>query len=170
MGQMVDLLGMDFPKIKKNLKLLQQENIIEYHQLDSDIKLYWKVPREDQYTLNPFLKRIKAHHRLKADKINTMLDYAFEKTACKRNKILRYFGEKRSAPCDKCSAKSCEKNKRPGQDVEIKIKEVLNKEALSAYEIGMQMGTSNEYIVIALHKMMEESVIGLDEKNKFYLK
>jgi len=170
MGQMVDLLGMDFPKIKKNLKLLQQENIIEYHQLESDIKLYWKVPREDQYTLNPFLKRIKAHHRLKADKINTMLDYAFEKTACKRNKILRYFGEKRSAPCDKCSAKSCEKNKRPGQDVEIKIKEVLNKEALSAYEIGMQMETSNEYIVIALHKMMEESVIGLDEKNKFYLK
>lgn len=169
-GQMVDLLGMDFPKIKKNLKLLRQENIIEYEQLDSDMKLQWKVPREDQYTLNPFLKRIKAHHQLKTDKINTMLDYAFEETACKRNKILRYFGEKPSTQCHQCSAKSCEKNKRPKEDVEIKIKEVLSREALSAYEIGMRMGTSNEFIVIALHKMMEDNIIGLDEKNQFYLR
>lgn len=169
-GQMVDLLGMDFPKIKKNLKLLRQENIIEYEQLDSDMKLHWKVPREDQYTLNPFLKRIKAHHQLKTDKINTMLDYAYEEKVCKRNKILRYFGEKPSTQCHQCSAKSCEKNKRPKEDVEIKIKEVLSREALTAYEIGMRMGTSNEFIVIALHKMMEDNIIGLDEKNQFYLR
>jgi superfamily II DNA helicase RecQ len=38
-----------------------------------------------------------------------MLDYAFEGSECKRNKILRYFGEKKSDTCQQCSAKSCQK-------------------------------------------------------------
>ena len=78
-------------KFQKKLQLLEKENIIAYQQSNTDLKLYWKVPREDQYTLNPFLKRMAAHHQLKADKISFMLDYAFEKMECKRNKIFKVF-------------------------------------------------------------------------------
>jgi len=102
-------LGLDFDEIKKQLSLMEKENIIKHQKSSTDIKLYWKVPREDNYTLNPFLKRTKAHNKLKANNITYMLDYAFEELKCKRNKILLYFGENKIVPCLQCSAKSCKK-------------------------------------------------------------
>lgn len=170
LGQLVDLLGLGFDKIQKQLSLMNKENVLEYQQSNTDIKLYWKVPREDRYTLNPFLKRIRVHNQLKADKIAYMLDYAFEKAECKRNKILRYFGEKKSDNCNQCSAKSCHKNSEPNTEVETKIKKILEQEAQSAYQIGLKIETSNDSIVIALHDMMEDNIIGLNEINQFYLK
>jgi ATP-dependent DNA helicase RecQ len=170
LGQIVDLLGMGFDKISKKLDLLEKENIIEHQKSDTDIKLFWKVPREDQYTLNPFLKRIAAHHQLKADKIAFMLDYAFEESECKRNKILRYFGEKKSDRCHQCSAKSCRKKNSPNMDVHSEIKKILQGEPQNAYQIGLEIGISNESIVIALHEMLEENIIGLNESNQLYLK
>jgi ATP-dependent DNA helicase RecQ len=109
MGQVVDLLGLDFDEIQKQLSLMDKENVLEYHQSNTDIKLYWKVPREDKFTLIPFLKRTAANNQLKIDKIAFMLDYAFEKSECKRNKILRYFGDKKSDNCQQCSATGCKK-------------------------------------------------------------
>ena len=109
LGQVVDLLGLDFDEIQKQLSLMDKENVLEYHQSNTDIKLYWKVPREDKFTLIPFLKRTADNNQLKIDKIAFMLDYAFEKSECKRNKILRYFGDKRSDNCQQCSAKGCKK-------------------------------------------------------------
>ena len=109
LGKILDLLSLDFDEIKKQLSLMEKENIIEHKQSITDIKLYWKLPREDDYTLNPLLKRTKAHNKLRANKIKFMLDYAFEEFKCKRNKILLYFGEKKTVTCLQCSAKSCKK-------------------------------------------------------------
>lgn len=170
LGQIVDLLGLGFDEIQKQLSLIDKENIVEYQQSSTDIKLHWKVPREDHYTLNPFLKRTTAHNQLKINKIAFMLDYAFEKSKCKRNKILFYFGEKKSDTCQQCSAKSCQKKSNADTEVRLEIKRILEKEAQSAYQIGLQLGTSNDSIVIALHDMMEENIIGLNEINQFYLK
>ena len=108
-GKILDLLGLDFDEIKKQLSLMVKENIIDYKESSTDIKLYWKLPREDDYTINPLLKRTKAHNKLKANKIKFMLDYAFEEFKCKGNKILLYFGEKKTDTCLQCSAKSCVK-------------------------------------------------------------
>ena len=170
LGQVADLLGLGFDQIQKQLSLLNKENIVEYQQSNTDIKLYWKVPREDNYTLNPFLKRTVAHNQLKVKKIAYMLDYAFERFECKRNKILRYFGEKKSGTCRQCSAKNCQKNSKPDSLVRLEIIKILQKEAHSAYQIGVQLGSSNDSIVIALHEMLEENIIGLNTTNQFYLK
>ena len=170
LGQVVDLLGISFSEIPKKLQLLEKENIIAYQQSNTDLKLYWKVPREDQYTLNPFLKRMAAHHQLKANKISFMLDYAFEKMECKRNKILKYFGERKSDNCKQCSAKSCRKEEKLEIDIQSEIKNTLQKGALNAYQIGLKIGISNELIVIALHEMLDKNHIELNESNQFYLK
>ena len=55
-------------------------------------------------------------------------------------------------------------------EVRLEIRQILEKEPQSAYQIGLQLGTSNDSIVIALHDMMEENIIGLNEINQFYLK
>lgn len=109
LGKMMDLLGVDFDDIQKKLSLLVKENILEYDQSNTDIKLYWKIPRENQYTLNRFLSRIAHQNQLKIDKIAYMIYYTFEKAECKRNKILRYFGEKKTERCLNCSSQGCQK-------------------------------------------------------------
>ena len=169
-GQLVDLLGIPFEEIPKKLDILAKENIIDHQQSKTDIKLYWKVPREDQYTLNPFLKRMTTHHRFKSDKINFMIDYAFDSSQCKRNQILRYFGEKKRDYCHQCSVDCCKKNRESNSDLCKKILKLLQTEALSPYQIGLNLGTSNEFIVIALHKMLEDSIVGINSSNQFYLK
>ena len=170
LGQIVDLVGISFEEILKKLEGLKKENIVDFQHYNTDLKLYWKVPREDQYTLNPFLKRIKAHHQQKADKIGFMIDYAFDNGECKRNKILRYFGEKKSDLCKQCSARSCRIKETVDLDLPSEIKILLQRDPLNAYQIGLNIGVSNEFIVIALQEMIEENIIGLNELNQFYLK
>ena len=170
LGQIVDLVGISFEEILKKLEGLKKENIVDFQHYNTDLKLYWKVPREDQYTLNPFLKRIKAHHQQKADKIGFIIDYAFDNGECKRNKILRYFGEKKSDLCKQCSARSCRKEETVDLDLPSEIKILLQRDPLNAYQICLNIGVSNEFIVIALQEMIEENIIGLNELNQFYLK
>ena len=111
LGQLGNQLDIEFNEIQKKIGSLAKENILEFDQSNKDTRLYWKVPREDQYTLNRFLKRIIRQNQLKTDKIAFMLDYAFDKSECKRNKILRYFGEKKSDRCQNCSFEACQKQK-----------------------------------------------------------
>ena len=170
LGQVANLLGLSFDQIQKQLSLMNKENIVKYQQSNTDIKLYWKVAREDNYTLNPFLKRTAAHNQLRLKKIAYMFDYAFERFECKRNKILRYFGEKKSDNCRQCSAKSCQKNSKPDSLVRLEITKILQKEAHSAYQIGVQLSSSNDSIIIALQEMLEENIIGLNTTNQFFLK
>jgi hypothetical protein len=66
--------------------------------------------------------------------------------------------------------KKLPKKSNADTEVRLEIKRILEKEAQSAYQIGLQLGTSNDSIVIALHDMMEENIIGLNEINQFYLK
>ena len=108
-GQMGELLGLSFDQISKQLSLMNKEHILQYDQSITDISLYWKVPREDNYTLNPFLNKIATQNELKVNKMAFMFNYAFERSECKRNKILSYFGEKIPDTCEQCSAKSCQK-------------------------------------------------------------
>ena len=66
--------------------------------------------------------------------------------------------------------KKLPKKSNADTEVRLEIKRILEKEAKSAYQIGLQLVTSNDSIVIALQDMMEENIISLNEINQFYLK
>ena len=65
--------------------------------------------------------------------------------------------------------KNLPKKSNADTEVRLEIKRILEKEAKSAYQIGLQLVTSNDSIVIALQDMMEENIISLIEINQFYL-
>ena len=113
LSQISEIMDMDFDQIQKRLILMSKDGIIKYQQFNSEVKILWKVPREDNFTLNPFIKSNKDYYQNKKNKIAYMLDYAFEESECKRNKILHYFGEKKTDHCMQCSAKSCQKKNNP---------------------------------------------------------
>ena len=113
LSQIPEIIDMDFEQNQKHLILMSKEGIIKYEQFNSEVKILWKVPREDNFTLNPFIKSTNDNYQHRKNKIAYMLDYAFEESECKRNKILHYFGEKKSDHCMQCSAKSCQKKNNP---------------------------------------------------------
>jgi ATP-dependent DNA helicase RecQ len=105
-------------EISKKIALSQSEilkifnNLFENKNIDlqiynTDLELFWTVPREDQYTLNPFLNNIAEYNRLKVKKVQTMIHYVSETKKCKRNMILNYFGEEKLTKCKQCSSESC---------------------------------------------------------------
>jgi len=58
-----------FKTVIQALELWHKEGnlILDYAQ--TDIQIQWLVPREDQYTLAPLLKRLEHHHQVKKEKI-----------------------------------------------------------------------------------------------------
>ena len=62
---MENLLGLSFDQINIQLSLMKKEHILQFQKSNTDITLQWKVPREDNYTLNPFLKTIANQNQLK---------------------------------------------------------------------------------------------------------
>jgi ATP-dependent DNA helicase RecQ len=108
--QFSHFLDINTEKIRKHLKLLEKQNIIKFEQVNTDINLYWKVPREDRFTINSLLKRLEEYTHQKKNKVKKMTEYAFDLKKCKRNSILNYFGELKENVCQNCSAKSCIQN------------------------------------------------------------
>ena len=106
-NQLSRFLNINTEQINRYLILLEKQNMIELEFLNTDISIYWKLPREDQFTLNVFLKKVEKKTQQKKDKIQKMFDYAFDINKCKRNSILSYFGENQEKVCKNCSAKSC---------------------------------------------------------------
>lgn len=107
LNQISDIIGVKEGKIDEQLKLLKNQKIIELVSTNTDVKIYWKKPREDDFILNMVSKKQKTYNKLKKVKIKKMLDFTFDLTKCKRNFILSYFGEERKEKCKNCSAKSC---------------------------------------------------------------
>ena len=107
LNQISDLIGINKREIDEQLKLLKNQKFIELISTNTDVKIYWKKPREDDFILNIVSKKQKTYNQLKKVKIKKMLDFAFDLTKCKRNFILSYFGEERKEICKNCSAESC---------------------------------------------------------------
>ena len=103
-SQFSHFLDINIEKVTRQLVLLEKQNIIKFEFINTDINLYWKVPREDQFTLNSLLKRAEKYSRQKKDKVQKMIEYAFDFNECKRNKLLNYFGESKKNVCKNCSA------------------------------------------------------------------
>ena len=109
-NQFSHFLNITIENVTKQLILLEKQNIIKFEFVNTDINLYWKVPREDQFTLNSLLKRAEEYSKQKKDKVQKMIEYAFDFNKCKRNILLNYFGENKKNICQNCSANSCIKS------------------------------------------------------------
>ena len=148
--------------------LFQNKNIdLQIH--NTDLELFWNVPREDQYTLNPFLNNIKEYNRIKVQKVQTMIDYASETERCKRNMILNYFGEKKRTKCKQCSSNSCRSEEPFPKELFQLIINLLKTGPKSAYKIGVSLPAKNEFIVLALQQLQENNTITQNDANQFYL-
>jgi ATP-dependent DNA helicase RecQ len=100
-----------FKTLLKSLRKWENEENLELEYNQTDIQIQWLVPREDQYTLAPLLQRLTHHNKVKKEKIEAMINYAFNTERCKHYQILSYFGEKYKGKCGNCNALECNSKK-----------------------------------------------------------
>ena len=163
-------LRIDLQKIKKNLKQseevlldklnkLQENNIIKIENNAQDVQLFGLVPREDQYSLNSILSKVKEINAIKTDKIEQIISFTKDEKQCKRNVLLRYFGEIKKQPCGKCSAKECQQQRPKALNLEANILSHLKDAPKTAHELKKLVAFDQDDLTAALYRLQEMNKI-----------
>ena len=169
--------GLNDKQIFSQLELLEQYGILEAKFIKQDLSITFILPREDQYTLNPFQKHIQDYQTNKLEKAKTVLNYVNQKTHCLQDFILNYFGENQTHPCDQCS--NCTKNKTNSSEepyssyhknIEQSIIQNLNHSELNSKDLIKKSDYPKTEVLQTLQNLLETNKIQLKPNNTYSLK
>lgn len=90
------------PVIIKALTYLDQIGIVQYEKFTDTAFIKYLVPRLPTIDLNLNQKQIEFRIEIFKNKLNSMIQYATNKTSCRSNALLAYFGEERNDRCGVC--------------------------------------------------------------------
>lgn len=157
-------------KVKKILNKLNEKEIIEYKEVNSNHDLFFLVPREDDKTINRHSKTITPFLKQQQKKAKRLIKFIRNDQVCRSQQLLSYFGESFNEPCGMCDV--CIRNKRSKQkdNLQTQLVELFKTgKTLSKNEIVDQIEASEEAILIHLRNLLRKDIIGLTNDNKLYL-
>jgi ATP-dependent DNA helicase RecQ len=158
-------------KIKKVLTKLDQKEIVEYKEVNSNHELFFLLPREDDKTINRFSKSIATYLKQQRTKAQYLIDFIRNDEVCRSQQILSYFGESFGEPCGMCDV--CIRNKRQKRNVNLTedlIALFQPDVPLSKSEIVAQIDAAEDAILIHLRNLLRRDRLGLTKDNKLFLK
>ncbi|MDO5105561.1 ATP-dependent DNA helicase RecQ [Capnocytophaga sp.] len=163
--------GMDTTKITEQLQKLQQAGIVSYTSESTDAEIVFKVPRDDDRTINSVAKNLKEYTNNKTDLQQAMFRYILDDTICKSVQLLTYFGEKKAEACGICSV--CV-SKNPSisvdmKEIENKIIALLKQSPQSFTELVLELPFEEKDISECLYNFLDTNVLKINEFNKYVL-
>lgn len=155
------------------LKQLEKDNIIELSAQNTDAEITFLVPREDDRTINVISKDVKDHLKLKVQKVGEFISYTNNNNQCKSVQILNYFGETDVKDCGICSY-CIEKKKELVSDevLDIVCEEIikhLKKNAASSRKLHETLTFKEDFLLMALKRLLEDDKIYINDKNEYQL-
>lgn len=155
--------------INKVLMQLEKDDLIEYKAQDNDLELNFIVPREDDITINSFVKEVEELHKTKSEKLESMLAYVKNDTICRNRMLLSYFGEEKNEDCGKCDI--CTNNKEAGNFTEINLKIIalLKQSSKSSRAIIEVLDLKSAIVIGCLQCLLEDGLIKINSKNEYEL-
>ncbi|MGB5818882.1 MAG: ATP-dependent DNA helicase RecQ [Saonia sp.] len=158
-------------KVIEALEQVHKDEIIVYQAEHSDLEITFLVPREDDITINPFVKKVKEQQQVKINNMESMLSYIKNDTICRNKQLLHYFGEKKEENCGKCDF--CTQHIKVGPEVQKSIaKEVLlllREQHRSSRQVIQMLPYKENVILTVLQQLLEEGHIGMNTKNEYVL-
>lgn len=100
--QIASRLEISTAEVIKSLTSLSNNKILEYIPKKNGPELYWLVPRVPKEDLIIDSKGLKLRLENQRKRMESILDYAFEKQRCRSQILLGYFGEKLTQRCNHC--------------------------------------------------------------------
>ena len=154
-------------QITKVLAQLQTDGLIEYKAQDSDLEINFLAPREDDFTINTFVKKVEELHKTKSEKLDSMLHYVRNETICRSRLLLMYFGEEKNQDCEKCDV--CTKDRTTGSSSETseKIIASLREGNKSSRMLAEKLGLKSTTVIDGIQSLLEDGLIQVNSKNEY---
>ena len=157
-------------EVSRLLQRLNEKSIISYTAKNNDAVLVFNEIREDEKTINRIAKYLEHQNQLKSKQLGSVLHYVGDKTQCKRQLILSYFGEQRSIPCEICSfCLSQKQSKKEVSFITQQILEQLKTGALTSREIEKNTLIEKDDLIFVLQMLLENDVVRLQSNNTYTL-
>lgn len=152
-----------------NLERLQNDNIIEYNPVKSDIELTFLLPREDDYTINRFSREMKQFIAQKKKKAEDLVKFVNNNKVCRSVQILNYFDEFKAEKCGICDVCISE-NRKSNTNLSVEIIQLLKtSKNLTSIEISQSLSANEKDILIHLRLLLSEEKILLNHQNKYQI-
>jgi ATP-dependent DNA helicase RecQ len=153
-----------------NLERLDEEKILTYKSVKTDIEIRFLEPREDDKTINRFSREINQFLKQKEKKSEDFLTYIDNNLVCRNIQILGYFDEISTKNCGICDVCLSQKTKNKG-DISSEILSILKeKKTLTSQEINQHLKANEKDILIHLRQLLSDDKIQINNQNKYQLK
>ncbi|MFK5971715.1 MAG: RecQ family ATP-dependent DNA helicase [Flavobacteriaceae bacterium] len=162
-------VGLPEKEVLKILKLLKEDDIIDYQAHHNDLEITFLVPREDDTTINVFAHKVKERHQIKIDNVENMLAYINNDRVCRNRQLLKYFGESTTQDCEKCDV-CIHKHRLDKTIIETipkKIIQLLKENHLTSRQLISALPYDEGIILRALQELLEEDKISINSKNEY---
>jgi len=163
--------GQSIEKIRKTLKILDRDHLIELTLFETDASLTFLVPREDDKTINVVSKTVDILNDKKQQQVRSVLTYIENNKICKSIQLLHYFGESVSESCGICSVCSSQKSSTTKKEMILisqKILLLLEESEMNSREISEKLTFDESKIVYVLQLLLDSHKIKVNTKNQFY--
>ena len=157
--------------IVKLLQRLEKDGILAYKAQQGDLEICFLLPREDDRTINRFAHLVREQQRLKAQHLESVLDYSRNKKRCRSRQLLAYFGEESFTDCGSCDVcLSKNRNSRQGgKSLEQDIINALGARPLSSRMLIQKIDSEEGAVLGTLQLLLEAGHIRINTKNEYSL-
>ncbi|RUA12464.1 MAG: hypothetical protein DSY82_01170, partial [Flavobacteriia bacterium] len=160
-------------KIIQQLKQMDRDNILIYKGYNVVSKLFFLVPREDQYTINRIVPHIERRNLLKKSKADAVIDFIRNDQVCRYAQILSYFDEDISSfSCGKCDV--CTQNNNQEISYIVVAEDIIEllktSKSLNSKEIVEKLNYEKNKVLKTLQFLLDNESLHLNSQNKFYIK
>ena len=161
--------GLEEATVHHMLEILAKDDIVEYQGSHTDLEITFLVPREDDSTINVFAPKLKDLQNLKADKLNTMLNYVQNNQKCRNIQLLKYFGEVKKDSCGKCDVCVDNLDKGPSifTDMVHDILDALEQSRKTSRQLIKDLPYEEKEILLMLQRLLEEEQIEINSRNEY---
>lgn len=150
------------------LRQLEQDNFIEFTGRTATLYLFFHVPREDKYTLQPVKKLLKNLKVQKTEKFNAIRAFIQDENKCKRNFLMAYFGETFKSNCNQCSSSMCQSNVHRSSDFRSKAIELLKMKPHSIQELKQKLYFEPNALEDLFSELLGTQKIMINDQHKYY--
>ncbi|MEZ0453938.1 ATP-dependent DNA helicase RecQ [Sphingobacterium thalpophilum] len=156
-------LGIPYAKVVELLKSLEGLEIASYLPSTDAPQLTFLQNRVDYKHLHIDHVFIRERHQVKEDQVNGMIGY-IEKSHCRSQSLLLYFGEKNAGfcqVCDLCLIRNHQENQRAKIKQEVKVSLLAGPKNLHDLVGGLTVGSEKRRIEI-IRELLDAEVIRLE--------
>lgn len=155
--------------VRNELNVLDQIDIIDYKEANSNEELTFLTPREDDKTINRISSSIEKFLHNQIQKSKDLIYFIKNNTVCRSIQLSHYFGEKKALKCGICDVCIAEK-KNSTSGIEKDILKLFNhKKEISQKEIIFSIDEDEKAILIHLRYLLSRNKIGITNNNKFFI-